>query len=87
LKPAKLAVVKPSAQPFFEEVQKSAFHRIDLVPHFQLGHTVGAALMASAPAAQMKAIRMRNDLQALAFLAPVLRHEPQPLHEGTMDAA
>jgi hypothetical protein len=87
LNPAKLAVVKPAARPFLQDVQKTAFHRIDLVPHFQLGHAVSATLMASAPAAQMEAIRARSNLQALAFLAPVLRHKTQALDEGTMDPA
>jgi hypothetical protein len=87
LDPAKLAVVKPAAGPLLEDIQKPTFHRIDLVPHFQPGHSVGAALVASAPVAQMKAIRTRYGLQAPAVLAAVLRHETQSLDEGTMDPA
>jgi hypothetical protein len=87
LDPAKLAVVKPAADPLLKEVQKPAFHGIDLVPHFQSGHAISAALMASAPAAQVKAIGTLSNLQALAFLASVLRHETQALDEGTMDPA
>jgi hypothetical protein len=35
----------------------------------------------------MKAIGTRDNLKAVASLAPVLRHEAQPLDEATMDPA
>ncbi len=87
LNPAKLAVVKRATRPLLEYVQETALHRVDLVPDFQPRHTVRAALVASAPATQMKAIGTRDRLQAVAFLAAVLRHEAQPLNEATMDPA
>lgn len=85
LKPAESAMVKLAAHKPFEQVQEPRFHGVDLVPRSKFGDPVGAASVASALAAEMKAVEAWKRFGALAFAAAILRHGAQAFEQRAMN--
>ena len=84
---AEAAVVEFAAAQAFEQVQKTCLHLVDFVAFLEFGDAESAAARTTATVAEMVLVSPRRCLHGLASLAPVFRHETEPLDECPMHTA